>query len=98
MKRLGVLVSHPPLFFSKSPFQESWVPLDKWDKINYIFVGFGQESQQYKERALRKALDCSRPGDALRLLKRVGVDVIKVGGKFPDLEERVREATKKKGD
>ena len=67
---------------SKTPEQtrlqlESWLPRELWPEVNYIWVGFGQESQQFKPKMLRKALDCSRPHDALKLLKKVGVDVKK---------------------
>lgn len=58
---------------------ESWLPREYWAEVNLLWVGFGQEIQQEKAKILRKALDCSRPVDALRLLKRCGLDYNKVG-------------------
>lgn len=62
----------------------------------YTFKGFGQEVQQFKPKILRKALDCSQPKDALRLLKRCGVDYVKEGKKL-GLEEEIRAAMQGKG-
>jgi len=72
---------------SKTPEQtreqlEGWLPKDRWGELNALFVGFGQESQQQKEKILKKALACSRPSDALKLLKKVGMDVKKEGEKY----------------
>jgi len=61
---------------------EGWLPKEKWGEVNALFVGFGQETQQQKGKILKKALACSRPNDALRLIKRVGVDLKKEGKKF----------------
>jgi len=47
-----------------------------------IWVGFGQESQQQKEKAIKKAIACSRPKEALNLLKRVGVDLKKEAARY----------------
>ncbi|KAL7575861.1 hypothetical protein ACA910_003177 [Epithemia clementina (nom. ined.)] len=58
---------------------ESWLPLEKWKTVNLLWVGFGQEVQQEKAKILKKALHCSRPASALRLLKRCGVDLKKEG-------------------
>ena len=33
---------------------ESWLPKEYWDKINLLWVGFGQETQQQKEKSLKK--------------------------------------------
>ncbi|CAB9523986.1 Endonuclease III-like protein 1 [Seminavis robusta] len=60
---------------------EAWLPREKWPTVNYYWVGFGQEVQQQKAKILRKSLDCSRPYEALRLLKRVGLDPVKEGDK-----------------
>ena len=72
---------------SKNPEQtriqlESWLPRDKWTKINYLWVGFGQEVQQFKPKMLQKALECSRPVDALKLIKQLGLDYKKEGSKL----------------
>jgi endonuclease-3 len=61
---------------------EGWLPKEKWIEINMLWVGFGQESQQQKSKILKKALSCSRPIEALYLLKKVGLDVTKEGKKF----------------
>lgn len=80
---------------SKNPEQtriqlESWLPRDKWDTINYLWVGFGQEVQQFKPKMLEKALNCSRPIDALRLVKRLGLDYKKEATKA-GLEEKLQQ-------
>lgn len=80
---------------SKTPEQtreqlEGWLPKEKWGELNGLFVGFGQESQQQKEKIIKKALGCSRPRDALDLLKRVGVDLKKESVKY-GLEEEVND-------
>ncbi len=72
---------------SKTPEQtreqlEGWLPKEKWGELNGLFVGFGQESQQQKEKILKKALACSRPVDALALLKKVGMDIKKESKKY----------------
>ena len=68
-----------------------------WSSFNVLWVGFGQETQQQKEKSLRKALACNRPVEALQLLKKVGVDVKKEAEKY-GLEEEVKDvmAEKKK--
>jgi len=75
---------------------EARLPRELWSTINYVWVGFGQESQQQKPKMLRKALDCSRPLDALKLLKKVGLDPIKEGDKagFGDEVRAVLKANK----
>ena len=83
---------------SKNPEQtrkqlESWLPRDRWSTVNVLWVGFGQEVQQFKPKVIRKALDCSRPADALRLLKRLGVDLKKEGEKM-GVEEEIKHAMK----
>jgi len=83
---------------SKNPEQtrkqlESWLPEDRWMTVNVLWVGFGQEVQQFKPKIIRKALDCSRPADALRLIKRLGVDLKKEGVKM-GVEEEIKKATK----
>jgi len=66
---------------------ERWLPREKWSEVNYLWVGFGQELQQQKEKTLRKALSCSKPVDALELLKRLGMDCNKWGKKYGLVEE-----------
>ena len=61
---------------------EGWLPREKWGEINSLWVGFGQEVQQQKEKSLRKALSCSAPGEALRLMKKLRLDVVKEGKRF----------------
>ena len=61
---------------------ESWMPRDVWGDVNLLLVGLGQEVQTEKEKLLRKALACSDPPAALRLLDVCGVDVAKEGAKF----------------
>ncbi len=61
---------------------EGWLPKEKWGELNSLFVGFGQESTQQKEKILKKALGCSRPVDALALLRKVGMDVKKESKKY----------------
>lgn len=83
---------------SKNPEQtrkqlESWLPRDRWSTVNILWVGFGQEVQQFKPKVIRKALECSRPADALRLLKRLGVDLKKEGEKMGVAEE-IKQAMK----
>jgi endonuclease-3 len=85
---------------SKSPEQtrvqlESWLPREYWKEVNLLWVGFGQELQQFKPKILRKALVCSRPADALRLLKRCGLDYVKEGAKL-ELQDEIRLALKSK--
>jgi len=62
---------------------QGWLPKDKWKDVNFLWVGFGQETQQQKEKVLRKAIACTRPMEALTLLNRVGlnykVEAVKYG-------------------
>ena len=78
---------------SKTPEQtreqlEGWLPRQKWAEVNMLWVGFGQESQQQKEKILRKALDSSKPLDCLKLLAKVGLDARKEGKKY-GLEDKI---------
>jgi endonuclease III len=80
---------------SKNPEQtrlqlQSWLPRDKWETINLLWVGFGQEVQQFKPKLLEKALNCSRPLEALRLVKRLGLDYTKEAAKA-GLEGKLRD-------
>jgi endonuclease III len=61
---------------------ESWLPRDKWAEVNLLWVGFGQEAQQFKPKIIEKAIHCSQPAKALRLLKRCGLDYAKEGKKL----------------
>ena len=74
---------------------ESWLPREYWKDVNLLWVGFGQEVQQEKEKALQKALDCSAPYKALQLFKRCGMDVRREAKRF-GLEDRVKEVLAKK--
>jgi len=68
---------------------EAWLPREYWPDVNVLWVGFGQEVQQFKPTLLRKALSCSRPAEALRLIKKCGLDYIKEGRKL-GLEGEIR--------
>ncbi|GMI15358.1 hypothetical protein TrVE_jg2727 [Triparma verrucosa] len=72
---------------------ESWLPRDRWDKINLLWVGFGQETQQQKEKSLKKALACSNPKAALKLMKRIGLDYHSEGKRY-GLDEEIKAALK----
>jgi endonuclease-3 len=69
---------------------ESWLPREKWDSVNLLWVGFGQEVQQFKPKMLEKALNCSQPMEALRLIKRLGLDCKKEAIKA-GLEEKLNQ-------
>jgi endonuclease-3 len=70
---------------------ESWLPRDRWPDVNALWVGFGQELRQEKEKLLRKCLACSRPAAALRLLKRCGLDYHREGKRL-GLTNDIRQA------
>ena len=61
---------------------ESWLPREYWKSVNLLWVGMGQEVQQFKPKIIRKALDCSQPKEALKLVKQLGLDYIKEGKKL----------------
>lgn len=69
---------------------EGWLPRDKWETINALWVGFGQEVQQFKPKLLAKALESSRPLEALRLIQRLGLDYKKEAAKA-GLEEKLQQ-------
>jgi endonuclease-3 len=73
---------------------EGWLPRDRWGSINYLWVGFGQEVQQQKEKMLRKCLSCSSPKEALSLVKRLRLDVTKEAKRF-GLEDDIRNAMRR---
>ena len=52
---------------------ESWMPRDVWPHVNLLLVGLGQEVQTERPKLLGKALGCSDPERALRLLATLGV-------------------------
>lgn len=66
---------------------EEWLPQEYWKDVNLLWVGFGQEVQQEKSKMLRKAIDCSLPHEALKLLQRCGMDVRTQGAKCGWTEE-----------
>lgn len=70
---------------------EGWLPRERWGEINALWVGFGQEVQQQKEKMLRKALTCSSPLEALALIKKLRFDVGKEAKRY-GLEDDVRKA------
>jgi endonuclease-3 len=61
---------------------QSWLPQEYWKSVNLLWAGMGQEVQLCKPKLLRKALDCSRPKEALKLVKQLGLDYIKEGKKL----------------
>ena len=67
---------------------EGWLPKRRWGEINVLWVGFGQEVQQQKEKSLRKALACSSPREALALVQKLRLDVKKEAKRF-GLEEEL---------
>jgi len=56
---------------------ESWLPHEYWGDVNLLWVGFGQEVQQERQKSLRKALYCHQPLAALMLLHTVEFDLVK---------------------
>ena len=54
---------------------EGWMPFEVWPDVNLVLVGLGQEVQTEKPKLLRKALGCSEPQTALRLLATLGLAV-----------------------
>lgn len=74
---------------------EGWLPRERWGEVNVLWVGFGQEVQQQREKALRKALACSSPGEALSLIGKLGLDVKKEAKRY-SLEEEVESAMSEK--
>jgi len=85
---------------SKTPEQtrvqlEGWLPKEKWGEVNYLWVGMGQEVQQQKGKVLDKALSCSRPSEAVRLLTRLNVDCQKEALKH-GLTDKYRRVVDKK--
>lgn len=61
---------------------EGWLPKEKWGEVNLLWVGFGQEVQQQKEKILRKVLQCSTPKEGIALLKILHFDVGKEAKRF----------------
>ena len=74
---------------------EGWLPREKWAEINLLWVGFGQEVQQQKEKTLQKALSCSRPVEALALLSKLGFNVKKEAKKYK-LEDELANVMERK--
>mmetsp|Transcript_19951 Transcript_19951/g.41216 ORF Transcript_19951/g.41216 Transcript_19951/m.41216 type:complete len:441 (-) Transcript_19951:192-1514(-) len=70
---------------------EGWLPRERWGEINALWVGFGQEVQQQKEKMLKKALTCSSPLEALAPIKKLRFDVSKEAKRY-GLEDDVRKA------
>jgi len=66
---------------------ESWLPQEYWGEVNLLWVGFGQEVQQERQKMLRKALVCSRPLEALTLLKNVDFDLYSEWNKMQSVNE-----------
>jgi endonuclease-3 len=60
---------------------ESWLPRDCWQGMNLVWVGLGQEIREEKGKLVEKAVVCSDPTFALKMLRTFGVDVAKVAEK-----------------
>uniref|UniRef100_A0A7S2S0Y1 DNA-(apurinic or apyrimidinic site) lyase n=1 Tax=Rhizochromulina marina TaxID=1034831 RepID=A0A7S2S0Y1_9STRA len=52
---------------------ESWIPRQYWPDLNLLIVGLGQESQTEKPKLRKKCLECSRPQEAMELMRVLGV-------------------------
>jgi endonuclease-3 len=74
---------------------ESWLPQEYWGEVNLLWVGFGQEVQQEKQKVLRKALQYNRPFEALSLLRSVGFDVVKEWNKMQSDDSSTLDEEKK---
>jgi len=75
---------------------EGWLPRDNWPVVNVLWVGIGQETQQQKEKSIKKAIASSRPADSLRLIRKLGVDLTKEGKRY-GLEEEIKAALNGEG-
>lgn len=72
---------------------EGWLPREKWGaEVNILWVGLGQEVQQQKPKILKKAISCSRPAEAIRLISKLGLDCQKVAAKL-GIKKELKEAT-----
>ena len=69
------------------------MPKEYWDKINLLWVGFGQQTQQETEKSLKKALACSNPREALKLMRKCDLDIVKYSKKH-GLHEEVKAVMK----
>ena len=65
---------------------ESWLPQEYWGEVNLLWVGFGQEVQQERQKILRKALLSQHPLEALRLLRAVDFDVFSEWEKMQSID------------
>jgi len=74
---------------------ESWLPHEYWGEVNLLWVGFGQEVQQEKQKVLRKALQSDRPFEALNLLRSVDFDVVKEWNKMQSVGVVISDEEKK---
>merc|ERR1712224_221858 len=79
MNQLGWVKSKTPEQTRKQV--EAWPPREYWPEINLIWVGMGQELQTEKPKLINKCLKCSDPAQALRLLRKLGLDVKREAGK-----------------
>lgn len=70
---------------------EGWLPRERWGEVNALWVGFGQEVQQQKEKMLKKAIESSSPREALGLIQKLRLDVKKEGERF-GLENAIKRA------
>ena len=85
LNNLGWVKSNTP---EKTRVQlEAWLPHEYWADANLLWVGFGQELQQFQEKIIRKALNCSKPTEAVSLLQRCGMNVRKEANKANLWEE-----------
>ena len=74
---------------------ESWLPQKYWGDVNLLWVGFGQEVQQFPGKIMEKALSCSNPEKAIKLLKKCGMVVGRIAQRH-GMGERYREVIKAK--
>ena len=56
---------------------EAWLPREYWKGMNLVWVGMGQELREERPKLLEKAVNCSDPKAAVKLLRKFGIDVKK---------------------
>jgi endonuclease-3 len=74
---------------------ESWLPQEYWGEVNLLWVGFGQETQQEKQKIFRKALQSDRPVEALSLLRSIDFDVSNEWDKLQSSDSSMLDEEKK---
>ena len=56
---------------------EAWLPREYWPGMNLVWVGLGQEIREDRGKLVQKAVACSAPDEAVKLLCKFGIDVKK---------------------